>query len=93
MVISSPRTSATRVPAGARVVDVRGELVTVSPLVLDSATAKALREDLGQVLYKSLEKTLQVRIPEDEMDRISALLRVAEALAVARAGASSRVAA
>jgi transcription-repair coupling factor (superfamily II helicase) len=80
-------------PAGARVVDVRGELVTVSPLVLDSATAKALREDLGQALYKSLEKTLQVRIPEDEMDRISALLRVAEALAVARAGASSRVAA
>ena len=80
-------------PAGARVADVRGELITISPLVLDSATAKALREDLGQALYKSLEKTLQVRIPEDEMDRLSALLRVAEALAAARAGAASSVAA
>ena len=38
-------------------------------------------------------KTLQVRIPEDEMDRLSALLRVAEALAAARAGAASSVAA
>ena len=73
-------------PAGARVADVRGELITISPLVLDSAAAKALREDLGQVLYKSLEKTLQVRIPEDELGRLAgAAAGCRGALAAARA--------
>jgi transcription-repair coupling factor (superfamily II helicase) len=80
-------------PSGARVADVRGETITISPLVLDSAASRLLREELGQAVYQSLQKTLRVRIPEEELDRLGALLRVADALAKARAAAPSGVAA
>jgi transcription-repair coupling factor (superfamily II helicase) len=71
--------------AGARVAEVRGDLLTISPLVLESAQAKAVRAAVGQSVYRSQEKTLSVRLPEDARDRLSPVVAVAGAVASATA--------
>jgi transcription-repair coupling factor (superfamily II helicase) len=66
--------------AGARTVELRGERLTVAPIELDSAQAKALRAEIGEVVYESLKKTLRVRLPEDAAERFPAVLRAADSL-------------
>jgi transcription-repair coupling factor (superfamily II helicase) len=66
--------------AGARTVELRGERLTVAPIELDSAQAKALRAEIGEVVYESLKKTLRVGLPEDAADRFPAVLRAADSL-------------
>ena len=45
--------------AGARTAELRARLLTVSPIELDSSQARALREELGEVVYESLKRTLR----------------------------------
>jgi hypothetical protein len=52
----------------------------IAPVELDSAQAKALRADLGEVLYESLKRTLRVGMPEEEARRLRAVLQAADAL-------------
>jgi transcription-repair coupling factor (superfamily II helicase) len=66
--------------AGARTVELRGERLTAAPIELDSAQAKALRAEIGEVVYESLKKTLRVSLPEDASERFAAVLRAADTL-------------
>ena len=47
--------------------ELRGERLVIAPVELDSAQAQALREELAEVVYESLKRTLRVRLPEDEI--------------------------
>jgi transcription-repair coupling factor (superfamily II helicase) len=66
--------------AGARTVELRGELLVVAPIELDSTQSKAIRRALGEVVYESLKRTLRVRLPEETAERLPAVLRAADAL-------------
>jgi transcription-repair coupling factor (superfamily II helicase) len=66
--------------AGARLVEFRQGRLTVSPIELDSAQAKALRDEVEGAVYESLKRTLRFRVPDEADDRFSAVLRVADAL-------------
>jgi transcription-repair coupling factor (superfamily II helicase) len=66
--------------AGARTVELRGDRLTAAPITLDSAQSKALRAEIGDVVYESLKRTLRVRLPEDAAERFRAVLRAADAL-------------
>jgi transcription-repair coupling factor (superfamily II helicase) len=66
--------------AGARIVELRGERLVVSPIELDSTQAKALRAEIPEVVYESLKRTLRVRLPEEPAERFPAVLRVSDAL-------------
>jgi transcription-repair coupling factor (superfamily II helicase) len=66
--------------AGARIVELRGERLVVSPIELDSTQAKALRVEIPEVVYESLKRTLRVRLPEEPAERFPAVLRVSDSL-------------
>jgi transcription-repair coupling factor (superfamily II helicase) len=66
--------------AGARTAELRGDRLVIVPVELDSSQAKALRADIGEVLYESLKRTLRVGMPEEEARRLRAVLRAADAL-------------
>jgi transcription-repair coupling factor (superfamily II helicase) len=77
------RLQATRIKlgrVGARTAEVRGDKLVIAPVELDSAQASALREELDQVVYESLRRTLRVALPEEEAKRLSAVVRAAEVL-------------
>jgi transcription-repair coupling factor (superfamily II helicase) len=71
--------------AGARTAELRGDRLVIAPVELDSTQAKALRADLGEVVYESLKRTVRVGMPEDNTKRLRAVLRAADALERARA--------
>jgi transcription-repair coupling factor (superfamily II helicase) len=76
--------------AGARTVDFGGGRLSVAPLELDSAGAKALRERVPEAVYESGRSTVRVRVPDEPAERFSAVVRAAEAiLEVATAPAAS----
>src|SRR5919201_3185464 len=63
--------------AGARAVSFRGDRLAVTPIELDSARARALRERIPQALYESGKSQLSVRVPEDPAARFPAVVRAA----------------
>ncbi len=70
--------------AGARTVEFKAGRLTVSPLELDAAQARALRDEVEGAVYESLKRTLRVRVPEEVEDRFAAVVRIADAVLKAR---------
>jgi transcription-repair coupling factor (superfamily II helicase) len=66
--------------AGARDVSLRGERLAVTPIELDSARARALREALPQALYESGRAQVSVRVPPEGPERFPAVIHAADAL-------------
>jgi transcription-repair coupling factor (superfamily II helicase) len=66
--------------AGARTAEIRGDRLVIAPVELDSSQSRTLREELGEVVYESLKRTLRLPLPEDESQRLAAVVRGAEAL-------------
>jgi transcription-repair coupling factor (superfamily II helicase) len=66
--------------AGARAVSFRGERLAVTPIDLDSARARRLREQLPQALYESGRSQVSVRVPRDGPERFPAVVQAADVL-------------
>jgi transcription-repair coupling factor (superfamily II helicase) len=66
--------------AGARVVSFRGDRLAVTPIDLDSARARALREQLPEALYESGRSQVSVRVPREGPERFPAVLHAADVL-------------
>ena len=66
--------------AGARDVSLRGERLAVTPIELDSARARRLREQLPEALYESGRSQVSVRVPPDGPERFPAVVRAADTL-------------
>jgi transcription-repair coupling factor (superfamily II helicase) len=66
--------------AGARTAELRGDRLVIAPIELDSSQSRALREELGEVVYESLKRTLRTGMPEEGPERLPAVVRAAEAL-------------
>jgi transcription-repair coupling factor (superfamily II helicase) len=66
--------------SGARTAEIRGDRLVIAPVELDSSQSRTLREELGEVVYESLKRTLRLPLPEDESQRLAAVVRGAEAL-------------
>jgi transcription-repair coupling factor (superfamily II helicase) len=66
--------------AGAQTVSFRGGRLAVTPVELDSARAKRLREEIPEALYESGKAQLSVRVPDDPAKRFPAVVRAADAL-------------
>ncbi|HEY7968256.1 MAG TPA: transcription-repair coupling factor [Solirubrobacteraceae bacterium] len=73
--------------AGARAVGVRGGRLSVSPIELDSAAVRDLRERLPGAIYESGRSQVVVRVSPDAQARFVEILAAADAIA-AVAGAS-----
>jgi transcription-repair coupling factor (superfamily II helicase) len=74
--------------AGARAVSFRQGRLAVTPIELDAARARKLREELPGALYEAGRSQLSLRVPEDPGARFPAVLRAADALlSVQRAAA------
>jgi transcription-repair coupling factor (superfamily II helicase) len=74
--------------AGARNVSFRGGRLAVTPIELDSARARKLREALPGAIYESGRSQLSVRVPEDPEQRFPAVVNAADVLlSVQRAAA------
>jgi transcription-repair coupling factor (superfamily II helicase) len=74
--------------AGARAVTFRQGRLAVTPIELDSARARALRDEIPGALYEAGRSQLSVRVPDDPAERFPAVVRAADALlAVTRAAA------
>jgi transcription-repair coupling factor (superfamily II helicase) len=66
--------------AGARAVSIRGDRLAVTPIDLDSARAKRLREQLPEALYESGRSQVTVRVPRDGPSRFPAVVHAADVL-------------
>jgi transcription-repair coupling factor (superfamily II helicase) len=66
--------------AGARAVSFRGDRLAVTPIELDSARAKRLREQLPEALYESGRSQVSVRIPKEGEQRFPSVVRAADVL-------------
>jgi transcription-repair coupling factor (superfamily II helicase) len=66
--------------AGARTAELRGDRLVIAPVELDSSQSGTLREQLDEVVYESLKRTLRIGMPEEDPDRLLAVLRAAEAV-------------
>ena len=66
--------------AGAKSVDFRQNVMTVTPIELDSRGSKALRERVPEAIYESGRSTVRVRLPEEAAERFRALVTAAEAI-------------
>jgi transcription-repair coupling factor (superfamily II helicase) len=66
--------------AGARSVEFRRGRLSVSPIELDSAGARKLRERLEGAVYESGRSTVRVRVPEEPAARFPAVVAAAEAI-------------
>ena len=74
--------------AGARAVTFRGGRLSVTPVDLDAARARRLREEIPDSTYEPGRSQLSVRVPDDPQERFPAVVRAADALlAVTRAAA------
>ena len=58
----------------------RGDLLSVTPIELDSARYKRLREEIPGALYESGRSQFSVRVPDDPRERFPAVVRAADAL-------------
>jgi transcription-repair coupling factor (superfamily II helicase) len=66
--------------AGASAVSFRGDRLAVTPIELDSARARRLRERLPQALYESGRSQVSVRVPRDGPARFPAVVEAADVL-------------
>jgi transcription-repair coupling factor (superfamily II helicase) len=66
--------------AGATTVTFRGGRLAVTPIELDSATARRLREALPGANYESGRSQLSLRVPDDPAQRFPAVVRAADVL-------------
>jgi transcription-repair coupling factor (superfamily II helicase) len=66
--------------AGARAVTFRQGRLAVTPIELDSARARRLREALPTAVYESGRSQLSLRVPDDPGQRFPAVVRAADAL-------------
>jgi len=66
--------------AGARAVTFRGDRLSVTPIELDSARYKRLREVIPGALYEAGRSQFSVRVPDDPRERFPAVIRAADAL-------------
>jgi transcription-repair coupling factor (superfamily II helicase) len=66
--------------AGARAVSFRGDRFAVTPIELDSARARRLREELPGALYESGRSQFSLRVPADPDQRFPTVVRAADAL-------------
>jgi transcription-repair coupling factor (superfamily II helicase) len=66
--------------AGARAVTFRGDRLAVTPVELDSARAKRLRQEIPEALYESGKSQVSVRVPDDPQQRFPAVVRAADVL-------------
>ncbi len=66
--------------AGARTVSLHGERLAVTPIELDSARARRLREQLPQALYESGRSQVSVRVPPEGPERLPAVVHAADTL-------------
>jgi transcription-repair coupling factor (superfamily II helicase) len=66
--------------AGARAVSFRGDRLAVTPIELDSARARRLREQLPEALYESGRSQLSVRVPREGSERFPTVVRAADVL-------------
>ena len=66
--------------AGARAVSFRGDRLAVTPIELDSARARRLREQLPEALYESGRSQVSVRVPREGPERFPAVVRAADVL-------------
>jgi len=74
--------------AGARAVTLKGGRLAVTPVDLDAARARRLREEIPESTYEPGRSQLSVRIPDDPEQSFPAVVRAADALlAVTRAAA------
>jgi transcription-repair coupling factor (superfamily II helicase) len=75
--------------AGAQAVTFRGGRLAVTPIELDAARAKALRERLPGTLYEFGKSQFSIRVPDDASQRFPTVVRAAdELLAAVREGES-----
>ncbi|HZO79577.1 MAG TPA: TRCF domain-containing protein, partial [Solirubrobacteraceae bacterium] len=65
---------------GARAVTFRGDRLAVTPVDLDSAGAKRVREEIPGAVYESGRSQLSIRVPDDPRKRFPAVLRAANVL-------------
>jgi transcription-repair coupling factor (superfamily II helicase) len=66
----------------------RGGRLAVTPIELDSARARRLRERIPGALYEAGRSQLSLRVPEDPAQRFPAVVHAADALlAVSREAA------
>jgi transcription-repair coupling factor (superfamily II helicase) len=66
--------------AGATTVSFRGDRVAVTPIELDSARAKRLREQLPEALYESGRSQVSLRVPPDGPSRFPTVVKAADVL-------------
>jgi transcription-repair coupling factor (superfamily II helicase) len=66
--------------AGAQAVSFRGDRLAVTPIELDSARAKRLREELPEALYESGRSQVSVRVPREGEERFPTVVRAADVL-------------
>ncbi|HTZ65599.1 MAG TPA: transcription-repair coupling factor [Solirubrobacteraceae bacterium] len=66
--------------AGASAVSFRGDRLAVTPIELDSARARSLREQLPDALYESGRAQVSMRVPHDGPARFPAVVKAADVL-------------
>ncbi len=66
--------------AGVRTVSFRGDRLAVTPVELDSARARRLREQIPEALYESGRAQVSLRVPADPVARFPAVVRAADVL-------------
>jgi transcription-repair coupling factor (superfamily II helicase) len=66
--------------AGAQAVSFRGDRLAVTPIELDSARAKRLREELPEAMYESGRSQVSVRVPREGDERFPSVVRAADVL-------------
>jgi transcription-repair coupling factor (superfamily II helicase) len=66
--------------AGATAVSFRGDRLAVTPIELDSARARRLREELPEALYESGRSQVSVRVPREGPARFPTVIRAADVL-------------
>jgi transcription-repair coupling factor (superfamily II helicase) len=66
--------------AGVQTVSFRGDRLAVTPVELDSARAKRLREEIPEALYEAGRSQISVRVPSEGEQRFPAVVRAADVL-------------
>jgi transcription-repair coupling factor (superfamily II helicase) len=66
--------------AGARAVSFRGDRLAVTPIELDSARAKRLRQELPEAMYEAGRSQVSVRVPREGEQRFPTVVRAADVL-------------
>jgi transcription-repair coupling factor (superfamily II helicase) len=66
--------------SGARAVSFRGDRLAVTPIELDSARAKRLRQELPEALYESGRSQVSVRVPRAGEERFPTVVRAADVI-------------